>query len=258
MANENSAAAQDMAPVGQKLFYKQPELLNHEAHGSLGLRRPERPFEFARKSRAVPVTLSEIASAQKHFPIVFSDLENPVPLAVVGTIDDVNLFIDEQGQWERGTYIPAYVRCYPFALAARSKDEFAVVIDRAAESVSESPEQPFFGDDKKVTSDIQALIDFVGRYDAEMKRTVQFSQKLKELGLLVGQQVSRKTPEGNEVPVANYVAVDSDKLNDLGDAVVRELFGQGFLAGIFAHLFSLENWQVVIQRLNARETSSAG
>jgi hypothetical protein len=91
-----------------------------------------------------------------------------------------------------------------------------------------------------------------------MKRTVQFSQKLKELGLLVGQQVSRKTPEGNEVPVANYVAVDSDKLNDLGDAVVRELFGQGFLAGIFAHLFSLENWQVVIQRLNARETSSAG
>ena len=130
MANENSDAVQDTTPVGQKLFYRQPELLNFEAHGALGLRVPDRPFEFARKSRALPVTLSEIASAQKHFPIVFSDLENPVPLAVVGTIDDVNLFIDEQGQWERGTYIPAYVRCYPFALAARSKDEFAVVIDR--------------------------------------------------------------------------------------------------------------------------------
>ena len=120
MTDQTTAAGQDTAPDGQKLFYRQPELLNHEAHGSLGLRMPERPFEFARKSRALPLTLSEIASAQKHFPIVFSDLDNPVPLAVVGTLDDVNLFIDEQGQWERETYIPAYVRCYPFALAARS------------------------------------------------------------------------------------------------------------------------------------------
>lgn len=258
MTNQSTAAGQDTVPVGQKLFYRQPELLNHEAHGSLGLRIPERPFDFAKKSRALPLTLSEIPSAQKHFPVVFSDLENPVPLAVVGTIDDVNLFIDEQGRWERETYIPAYVRCYPFALAARSNDEFAVVIDRAAESISDDPEQPFFGNDKKVTPETQALIDFCGRYDAETKRTVQFSQKLKELGLLAGQQVSRKTADGKDAPVANYVAVDSDKLNDLDDAVVKELFDQGFLAGAFAHLFSLENWHVLIDRISASEISTTG
>jgi hypothetical protein len=253
MTNENTAAGQDTTPVGQKLFYRQPELLNHQSHGALGLRMPARPLEFARKSRAVPVTLSEIASAQKHFPVVFSDLENPVPLAVVGTRDDVNLFIDENGNWEREVYIPAYIRCYPFALAARSNDEFAVVIDRAAESISENPEQPFFGPDKKVTPEIQALIDFVGRYDAETKRTVQFGQRLKELGLLAGQQVTRKKESGEEEPVASYVAVDSEKLDALDDAVVRELFGQGYLAGVFAHLFSLENWQVIINRIAARE-----
>ena len=258
MTNENTAAGQDTAPVGQKLFYKKPELLNHEAHGSLGLRRPERPFEFARKSRALPLTLSEITSAQKHFPVVFSDLENPVPLAVVGTLDDVNLFIDEQGRWERETYIPAYVRCYPFALAARSEDEFAVVIDRAADAVSDDPEQPFFGDDRKVTPETQALIDFCGRYDAESKRTAQFGQRLKELGLLVGQQVSRKMPDGKDEPVANYVAVDSDKLNDLDAAIVKDLFDRGFLAGAFAHLFSLENWHVMIERMSAREGRTTG
>jgi hypothetical protein len=258
MTEQSTAAGQETAPVGQKLFYRQPELLNHESHGSLGLRMPARPFEFARKSRALPVTLSEIASAQKHFPIVFSDLENPVPLAVVGTRDDVNLFIDENGNWEREVYIPAYVRCYPFALAARSNEEFAVVIDRAAESVSDDPEQPFFGDDKKVTPEVQALIDFVGRYDAETRRTVQFGQRLKELGLLAGQQVTRKKESGEEEPVASYVAVDSDKLDALDDAVVRELFGQGYLAGVFAHLFSLENWQVIINRIAAREKSAAG
>ena len=258
MTNENSAAGQDTMPAGQKLFYKQPELLNHQAHGSLGLRMPERPFEFARKTRALPVTLSEIGSAQKCYPIVFSDLENPVPLAVVGAQDDVNLFIDENGNWERETYIPAYVRCYPFALAARSDDEFAVVIDRAAEVISDNPEQPFFGDDNKVTPETQALIDFCGRYDADVKRTTQFGMRLKELGLLSGQQVSRKGPDGNDVPVANYVAVDSDKLDDLDDAVVKELFSQGYLAGIFAHLFSLENWQLMIERMAARERPATG
>ena len=258
MTNQDTAAGQDTAPDGQKLFYRQPELLNYEAHGSLGLRRPERPFEFAKRSRALPLTLSEIGSAQKHFPIVFSDLENPVPLVVVGTRDDVNLFIDGQGQWERETYIPAYVRCYPFALAARSDDEFAVVIDRAAEAISDDPEQRFFGDDKKVTPETQALIDFCGRYDAETRRTAQFGQKLKELGLLTGQQVTTKTADGKDVPVANYVAVDSDKLNELDDATVKELFDQGFLAGVFAHLFSLENWHVLIERTNARETHTTG
>lgn len=257
MTDQNSAG-QDMTPVGQKLFYRQPELLSHQSHGSLGLRVPERPFEFARRSRALPVTLSEIASAQKHFPIVFSDLENPLPLAVVGTRDDVNLFIDENGNWEREVYIPAYIRCYPFALAARSDQEFAVVIDRAADSVSDNPEQPFFGADKKVTAKTQALIDFVGRYDAETKRTVQFGQRLKDLGLLAGQQVTTKKENGAEEPVASYVAVDSEKLDKLDDAIVRELFGQGYLAGIFAHLFSLENWQVIINRISAREKPAAG
>jgi len=258
MTNQNTTAGQDTTPVGQKLFYRQPELLNHQSHGSLGLRMPERPFEFARRSRALPVTLSEIASAQKHFPIVFSDLENPLPLAVVGTRDDINLFIDENGNWEREVYIPAYIRCYPFALAARSNEEFAVVIDRAAESISDDPEQPFFGDDKKVTPRTQALIDFVGRYDAETKRTEQFGQRLKELGLLAGQQVTSKKQSGEEDPVARYVAVESKKLDALDDAVVRELFGQGYLAGIFAHLFSLENWQVIIDRMSAREKPAAG
>ena len=256
MTNQNQAAGRETAPAGQKLFYRQPELLNHEVHGALGLRRPERPFEFARKSRALPLTLSEIASAQKHFPIVFTDLENPVPLAVVGTLDDVNLFIDEQGQWERETYIPAYVRCYPFALAARSNDQFAVVIDRAAESISDDPEQPFFSDDNTVTPEIQALIDFCGRYDAESTRTAQFGQRLKELGLLAGQQVMRKAADGKDVPVASYVAVDSEKLNELDDAVVKELFDQGFLAAVFAHLFSLENWHVLIERTNSRDTQT--
>ena len=243
----SETASVEQSPDGKMLFYKQPELLNHQQHGSLGLHRLERPFEFARNARALPLTLGEIPSAQKHFPVVFSGLENPVPLAVLGMNDDINLFVDENGQWDRETYVPAYARCYPFALAARSGDEFAVIIDRAADNISDEPERPFFDGDK-VTAETQSLIDFCGRYDAERRQTAEFGLRLKELGLLAGQQVTRTSPEGVEEPISSYVAVDSQKLDELEESVVKELFNNGYLAAVFAHLFSLENWQLVMKR----------
>lgn len=248
----DQAMNSEPAPVeasldGSMLFYKQPELLNYQAHGSLGLRRPERPFEFASSARVVPLILGEIPSAQKYYPVIFSDMDNPMPLAVVGMDENVNLFIDENGEWERGAYVPAYARCYPFALVARSDDEFAVVIDRAADCVTDDPEQPFFDGDK-ITPATQSLMDFCARYDAETKRTAEFGQRLKELGLLAGQQVTRTAPGGEPESIANYIAVDSDKLNELEESALQELFSSGYLAGAFAQLFSLENWQLIIER----------
>jgi hypothetical protein len=174
-------------------------------------------------------------------------MDNPMPLAVVGKDEDVNLFIDANGEWERGAYVPAYARCYPFALVARSDDEFAVVIDRAADSVTDEPEQPFF-DGEKITAETQSQMDFCARYDAETRRTAEFGQRVKELGLLVGQQVTRTAPGGEPEPFASYITVDSEKLNGLEEDVLRELFSSGFLAGAFAQLFSLENWQLIIER----------
>ena len=220
------------------LFYRQPELLNHQVHGSLGLRRPEKPYEFARSARVVPLTLGEIPSAQKHYPVVFSEMDNPLPLAVVGRDENVNLFIDENGKWEQGAYIPAYVRCHPFALAARSDDEFAVVIDRAADSVTDDPEQPFFDGDK-ITPETQSQMDFCARYDAEARRTAEFGRRLKEFGLLVGQQVTRTAPGGEAEPFASYITVDGDKLNELEASALQELFSNGFLAGVVSQRLSL-------------------
>ncbi len=251
MDNEQATAGQDQALAGTMLFYRQPELLNHQAHGSLGLRRPERPFEFARGARVLPLTLGEIPSAQKHYPVIFSGLDNPVPLAVVGRDEDVNLFIDENGDWERGMYVPAYARCYPFALVPRSDDQFAVIIDRAADIVTDDPEQPFFDGDK-VTPETQSMMDFCASYDAETKQTADFGRRLKELGLLAGQQVTRTASDGAAESFASYVAVDSNKLNEIEESALRELFKSGYLAGVFAHLFSLKNWQLIIERHHRR------
>lgn len=234
---------------GQMFLYKQPELLNHEMHGALGLCKPERPFEFASTARVIPLTLPELVNAHMFYPIVFTDFENPVPLAVVGAADDVNLFVDENGLWEPGVYIPAYVRCYPFALATREDEQFAVVIDRAADAVSDTPEQPFF-DGEKVTAETQGFIDFCGRYDMERKMTLEFGKLLNELGLLVGHQATRTSRDGEKEVIANYIAVDGSKLPGIGSEKLEEFLKNGYLSSIFAHMFSLENWPRLAQRHN--------
>ncbi len=239
---------------GSMFLYQEPELLNHEQHGQLGLSRQEEPFAHVRQLRALPVTVGEFATAQKFYPIVFSDAENPVPLMATAVFDEQNLFVDPSGQWESMAYIPAYLRCYPFAFATRTEEQQAVVIDRACPAISDTPEQPFF-DGEKVTEFTQGLIDFCSQYDADRRRTRDFSLKLKELGLLTGQQATQTPAGGSEQTIASYVAVDPKKLTELDAATLHELHKEGSLAAIFAHLFSLENWQRLVGRFNQRNSA---
>ena len=57
--------------AGKKFLYKQPEILTYESHGKLGINPSEQPFDFVKNERAIPLTMVEISSAQRHYPIVF-------------------------------------------------------------------------------------------------------------------------------------------------------------------------------------------
>ena len=133
---------------GKMFLYEQPELLSSEAHGSMGFTPAERPFDFARHARAVPLTTIEFGSAQRNYPIIFSELENPIPLAMLGLLDDVNLFVGDDGRWDDFAYLPTYLRCHPFTFARDPGGQMALVVDRGAASISETPEYPFFEGDE--------------------------------------------------------------------------------------------------------------
>ena len=102
--------------TGAMYLYEQPELLTKEQHGELSMKPLDNPFAFAAKARAIPVTMGEVPSAMKDYPIIFMSKENPQLLAVTGLFDDTNLFVGEDGKWENYRYVPGYVRRYPFGL----------------------------------------------------------------------------------------------------------------------------------------------
>lgn len=251
----DTEAAPSGAFEGKMFLYEEPALLNKDEHGNLGLSKVTSPFDFARNIKGVPVVAGEIQTAQKHYPIVFSEFEEPVLIAIVGITEDVNLFVDDSGNWDQGSYIPSYLRCHPFAFARRDDDEFAIVIDRSSKMISETPEIPFF-DEEKLSEKIQSRVDFCGQYNEERRRTMEFCNRVKELGLLNGQRVAQTMPDGAEIKVADYVTIDPRKLNDLDKDTLHELHKDGSLAAIFAQIFSLENWNRLMTRRTEQQASA--
>lgn len=252
---EGSAMSETMQPqvTGKILMYERPELLNRETHGALGISRPARPFGFCAKLRAAPLTIGEISLAAKHYPIIFSNTTNFIPLAVFGVIEDLNLFVDEQGAWERNTYIPAFVRRYPFAVASEEGgDKFAIVIDAAHEGVVAGAEFPFFNEDG-LSESAERAIEFCRQYEGERRQTEQAMKALEAFDI-VAPQSAMFTPEGQSAqqPFAEYFGTDAGRLQDLPDAKFLELRKTGLLPLVHVQLSSMVNWRDMLSRRAAR------
>jgi len=233
---------------GKMFLYEKPELLTAEAHGDLGFKTPERPFDYAKSARALPLNMVEFASAARNYPIIFTNMENPMPLAVTGVLDDVNLFVGDDGQWDMLAYVPSYLRCYPFTFVRKSEDQYAIVFDRSAASVSDKPEFPFWNGNEP-SEQTQALMDFCIAHERERRKTEDFCKQLKELDLLAPYRSTHK-PEGSEdaLPLADYVSINVEKLNELPQDVVYDLHKTGRLVMIYMQLYSIENFRHLMAR----------
>jgi hypothetical protein len=240
---------------GQRFLFDHPELLTKEDHGHLGLNHLAQPFAFAKDVRAVPLLVSEIRSAQRHCPVVFSDGEDPFPMAVLGVLEDRNLFLDDSGHWQEPGYVPAYLRCYPFALANAATDQFALVVDRSAAMVGEAATVPFFDGDR-LSRPVQERLELCRLYQTEELSTDAFCKTLKSLDLLV-QQEAHYAIEGQVTTIARYATVHQDRLRSLDPNILAELMRNGSLAAIMAQLFSLENFGELVRLRQLRRSNSS-
>ncbi|MEL6372042.1 MAG: SapC family protein [Pseudomonadota bacterium] len=235
---------------GKMFLYDQPELLNKETHNGLGVSPAAAPFGFAAKVRALPLTVSEIIPASQQYPVVFMSLEEPTPMAVVGLIDDINLFVDETGQWEQDVYIPGYVRRYPFGVATEENgDRFAIVVDAGFEGLKQGGDAPLFEADGEPSKFTQDAVEFTKKYEQDRQLTSQFVSEMKAVDVLAG-QTAQYTPgnAGDPVGFAQYIGLDENKLKDLPDEGFLELRRKGLLPLLYAQAMSMNNWRGVVMR----------
>jgi hypothetical protein len=229
---------------GNVLFYSKPEPLSKEAHGGLGLRRLDKPFAFAARAQVAPLTVTEFPVASLSYPIIFAG-ERHQPLAVMGVNADRNIFIHDDGAFDPGVYIPAYIRRYPFVLAADdTRQQMIVCVDRGAPMLGELPDLPFFDAQGEPTDYTKGCIQFCQNFETENRRTESFVALLKELDLLETRS-SSFTPinpdgtPGEPQQLAEYFAVSEAKMKALPETQIRELLDKGAMGAIYAHLNSL-------------------
>lgn len=237
--------------TGGALFYVRPEPLSAQQHALLGLRRVDKPFEFAAKAQAVPVTVGEFVPSSLAFPIIFAG-DTYQPLAVLGLQQDTNMFVQANGHFEAGVYVPAYIRRYPFVLASDDARETMVVcVDVGAPMVGDLPDVPFFDAAGQPTDYTKTCIQFCNDYEIETRRTQSFVTLLRELDLFETRKAQHTpiNPDGSAgapQDLAEFWAVSEDKLKALPDAKLRELMDNGALRQIHAHINSLAGWDKLI------------
>jgi hypothetical protein len=233
------------------LFYNANEPLNVTQHGKMKV-RPVLKMGQVGQTHAIPVTVDEFGLVQRHYPIVFSIGENPIPIALMGLNEGVNVFLDENGRPHDTTlYVPAYVRRYPFLLARLrpDTDELSLCFDPTANAVGEFDEgEPLFDGDQPSEA-TKAILQFCEQFETAGQRTSAFMEEIKKSGLLMDGEVAIQ-PEGYEQPFIyrGFRMVDEEKVRELRGDELRKLNQNGILPLIFAHLFSLSQMRDVFGR----------
>jgi len=243
-------ATQPPPPANLPLFYKNLQPLSSSVHANLKL-NPTTSAPYFAQANAIPLTIDEFVAAQRFFPIVFSAGDIPVPLALLGLNEGVNVFVNEDGTPQNPFYIPAYVRRYPYLLARLDEkaEELSLCFDPDSGLVSEDGAgDPLFVDDKPSEA-LNAILKFCEDFEIAAQRTSAFVKELMEMDLLIDGEVTIQ-PEGAAQPFVyrGFRMVDEAKVRDMNGDLLRKINQNGILALIIAHMFSLSSIRDVFAR----------
>ncbi|HSI53309.1 MAG TPA: SapC family protein [Ramlibacter sp.] len=238
--------------MSDAVYYEKPALLDREKHRRRRV-GASTSFAFARKANSLYLAGVEFAEACKEYAIVFTRGANQAvaPVAMLGLRARENLFVDDKGQWS-GSYIPAFVRRYPFVLAELPGQRMGVCIDEAFPGIGEKEGEALFDAQGNVTPFLQNALDFLSRYQQEYLRTEAFCRRLDQAGLFREMNAKADLVDGRSFTVGGLLVVDEQKLMALPDAVALSLFRAGELHLVSLHLMSLGNMKSLVDRMAQR------
>jgi hypothetical protein len=228
--------------VSLPLFYQDLMPLNSRDHGKYHSRTTDKaPWLIGQ--HAVPLTVEEFPQAGRHFPIIFTSGDDPVPLALMGLNEGVNVFVDDEGKLTENVYVPAYIRRYPFLLAKLKPDadELSLCFDPTSDLVGEFDEGNALFEGEAASETTNNLLKFCQQFEEAGMRTGAFIQELKKNKLLIDGEVGIQV-EGQEKPYVyrGFQMVDEKALREVRGDVLRGWNQSGLLPLIYAHMFSLD------------------
>lgn len=241
------------------LFYRELAAFDTEQHGKLAFPVVPPDYRFAAETNVIPLLVNEIPFALQSYPMVFlpgNAGETPTLAALVGIGDGKNRYIEADGQWRRGTYIPAWVRRYPFlAVNTDTQADPLLAIDTKAEWLNATGGEPLVGADGKPGPRLQFVISFQQEFADFAKRTQTIVQALVESGVL--EEGSLRIDPGAQDKgqaareIKGFLIVSEPKLRSLTAKAAGKLHQADALALAYAQLFSMSNLSRLVEETAA-------
>ncbi|MEO7051988.1 MAG: SapC family protein [Rhodanobacter sp.] len=251
--------------MAEVIFYEHPVPLNRTEHKDLRLKSVP-SMKFAMNAHSVPLTCAEFAPAARDVMIVFAgtDAASAGPIALLGLRENENLYVDAAGEWALNSYIPAFVRRYPFVLGEKPPGEengdFTVFLDERYEGFNAAEGQRLFNEDGTDSEMLTNAVRFLSEFQQNIERTRTFMQQLVKHDLLESRNVQLRKGEANSeqgITLNGLFMVSEEKLRALDEKATHELMQEGTLGWVYAHLLSLANIDRLALRLSLREQADA-
>lgn len=242
------------------LFYKKPHVLRFEDHKAMGLVGSQ-DFSFTAEATAIPLSVSEFMPSIRHYPIVFVGDKEPSPVAIVGLKQGRNLMLEEDGAWAAHTYIPAYIRRYPFILV-QSPDQDTRYLAYDSESdrikpLAEAPDAaPLFNDDGTASKAVEPMLHLCEAYHQHRAQDTAFLKAVVEADILVARHVDMDFPDKSRYRLDGFSVIDIERYRALPARTLKQWTEKGWTDAIALHLASAQNWGLLMER-NQRFVKSA-
>ncbi len=251
--NNSKVAKNGAAPAANMpLFYTNPAPLDAKAHSDLALKK-NIGFDFTLGVNAVPINLIEMPQVCHFYPIAFSPDGNATPVAIMGLRDNENLFLNEDHSWLENSYVPAYIRRYPFIFSEMpDSEQLTLCIDMNDNAIDKKGEQRFFDEEGKPTELSNNALEFCKSYHAAAQQTTAFSKALAASDLLVDREAQINVAGNKRINFSGFKIIDEKKLGEMSDKDFLEWRKNGWLPFLYAHLFSGAQWQRLTHLLNER------
>lgn len=223
------------------------------------LLRPGATPGFCRTINALAVSYTEFAAASRDYPIVFASGDGGstfAPVVVLGLALRQNLFITAKGNWDSASYVPAFVRRYPFCISklyvdGAPRSERMVCV---AKSHLNDHGVALFDASGAPTERWASIEHLLTGYESDLDLTAQMCATFAKLGLFSAFQFQVIESAAPGLTLEGMYRIDEAKFLALKPLSLKALVTRGLMDRIYAHFHSLENFARLYQRAVAMQT----
>lgn len=243
------------------ILFLEPQALDRVQHRQMRLKPSATRYDRTAEMNALFITAVEFGDVCREYPIVFVEAgqqngqRDVAPMAVLGLEQGENLMLGADGSWA-ARYTPAILRGYPMGLARVDDSNYALCVDAKSGALSADEGERLFTDEGDPTPFLDEHRKFVEQIEAEAERTRLVGRRLVELDLLRSMRFDATLPDGKQITVDGFLALDEEKFAALPQATVLELHRNGLLALIHAHQISLGLMRALVERRLARRATA--